>query len=117
MPFTLTTVAWIISTGWVDTPKHIAELSEGHSITRARKPDPETGKLVSNHENGLANTHILWHGDQLLALDEGSHPFELEPMTLASKGVYRKRQRLIRCDDCTSENRSDDGVSCTVLVI
>jgi carotenoid cleavage dioxygenase len=79
---------------WVDTPKHIAELAEGHSITRARKPDPETGKLVSNHENGLANTHILWHGDQLLALDEGSHPFELEPMTLASKGYIENGRDL-----------------------
>jgi carotenoid cleavage dioxygenase-like enzyme len=71
---------------WVETPKHLAELAEGKSIPRVRKPDPVSGKLLSDNENGLANTHIIWHADKLLALDEGSHPFELEPMTLESKG-------------------------------
>jgi carotenoid cleavage dioxygenase len=79
---------------WIQTPKHIAELAEGRSITRARKPDAETGKLVADNENGLANTHILWHGDQLLALDEGSKPFELTPMTLASKGYTETGRQL-----------------------
>ncbi len=79
---------------WIQTPKHLAELAEGRSITRARKPDAETGKLVADNENGLANTHILWHGDQLLALDEGSKPFELTPMTLASKGYTETGRQL-----------------------
>jgi carotenoid cleavage dioxygenase-like enzyme len=41
--------------------------------------DPETGQLQSERRNGLANTHIIWHADQLLALEEGSHPFTLSP--------------------------------------
>ena len=79
---------------WIQTPKHLAELAEGRSVTRARQPDPETGKLVADNENGLANTHILWHGDQLLALDEGSKPFELTPMTLESKGYTETGRQL-----------------------
>lgn len=79
---------------WIQTPKHISELLEGHSVSRVRKLDGETRKLASDNENGLANTHIVWHGDQLLALDEGSKPFELEPMSLESKGYTESGRRL-----------------------
>lgn len=79
---------------WIRTPKHVAELAEGRSMPRVRKPDANTGKVAADHQNGLANTHIIWHGDQLLALDEGSHPFELAPMTLESRGYSEQGRQL-----------------------
>ena len=71
---------------WIKTPKHLSELAEGRSLPRVRRPDPDTGRVAADHQNGLANTHIIWHGEQLLALDEGSYPFELDSVTLDSKG-------------------------------
>ncbi len=71
---------------WVETPKQRAEMAVGHSVARTRKTDPETGNVLPDRQNGLANTHIIWHGEQLLALDEGSHPFQVEPHSLSSIG-------------------------------
>ena len=71
---------------WIATPKHTAELAAGRHLVREHQPDPTTGRVAAEHHNGLANTHVIWHGDQLLALDEGSHPFEVDPLTLASQG-------------------------------
>ena len=72
---------------WIATPKHTAELAAGRHLVREHQPDPTTGRVAAEHHNGLANTHVIWHGDQLLALDEGSHPFEVDPLTLASQGL------------------------------
>ena len=71
---------------WVRTPKFEAELAAGTSLPMSIAVDPETGQLQSDRRNGLANTHIIWHADQLLALEEGSHPFTLSPKTLDSEG-------------------------------
>ncbi len=37
--------------------------------------DPETFKF--NHEVSVANTHVIGHGGRILALEEGSFPYEL----------------------------------------
>ncbi|MGI9322201.1 MAG: carotenoid oxygenase family protein, partial [Pseudomonadales bacterium] len=37
---------------------------------------------------GLANTNIVWHAGKLLALEEAHPPFELDPLTLTSKGSH-----------------------------
>lgn len=79
---------------WIKTPKHLAEMAVGKSLPRARKPDPDSGALIPEREDGLANTHILWHADQLQALDEGSHPFALDPVTLDSRGYTSNGRAL-----------------------
>ena len=58
---------------WVRTPKFEAELAAVTSLPMSIVVDPDTGQLQSERRNGLANTHIIWHADQLLALEEGSH--------------------------------------------
>ena len=71
---------------WARTPKFEAEQTAGKPLPMSFITDPDTGAIQSDRRNGLANTHIVWHGDQLLALEEGSHPFSMAPDTLASAG-------------------------------
>ena len=74
MRFTLPT-GGELQNRWARTPKFEAEQAAGKPLPMSFVTDPETGAIQSDRRNGLANTHIIWHGDQLLALEEGSHPF------------------------------------------
>lgn len=71
---------------WARTPKFEAEWAAGDSLPMSFMTDPDTGAIQSDRRNGLANTHIIWHANQLLALEEGSHPFSLAPDSLDSQG-------------------------------
>ncbi len=63
---------------FVRTPKWLAENEAGRLLA----PKDYAGGAAS----GIANTHVVWHGDRLLALEEMHAPFELDPRTLASAG-------------------------------
>jgi all-trans-8'-apo-beta-carotenal 15,15'-oxygenase len=41
-----------------------------------------------------ANTNIIWHGNRLLTLWEAGIPFEIDPVTLETRGGYDFRSRL-----------------------
>ncbi len=71
---------------WVRTPKFLAEQTSGSALPMDITADSYTGQLQSNRRNGLANTNIIWHANQLLALEEGSHPFTLTPDKLETVG-------------------------------
>ena len=71
---------------WARTPKFEAEQAAGKPLSMSFVTNPDTGAIESDRRNGLANTHIVWHGDQLLALEEGSQPFSMASDTLASIG-------------------------------
>jgi len=43
--------------------------------------------VVEKHYN-TANTHVVWHGNRLMALMEGTIAVELEPDTLATIGNF-----------------------------
>ena len=45
--------------------------------------------------DGLANTNIVYHAGKLLALEEAHAPFELDPMTLESKGSHTFGDKLV----------------------
>ena len=47
--------------------------------------DPSVAGLETD---GVANTNIIWHGDKLLGLEEGHAPFELDPISLESRGTH-----------------------------
>lgn len=70
---------------WVRTDKWIAERAAGRQLVAvfggASCPD------VQVPDTGIANTNIIWHGGRLLALEEAHLPFELDPATLATRGV------------------------------
>ncbi len=73
---------------WVRTTKWEMEREAGEALFSPMNPldsDPRTHGVETN---GLANTNIVFHGDKLLALEEGHAPFELDPVTLESIGPH-----------------------------
>src|ERR1700685_2017484 len=69
---------------YVRTPRWLTEHAAGRALFGGlgNPSDPSVEKVLS----GGANTHVVYHGGKLVALQEVSDPFELEPSSLASKG-------------------------------
>lgn len=71
---------------WVRTPKWEMEHANGEGmsggITSRHLSDPKILELNST----IANTHVVWHANRLLALEEAHAPFEVDPVTLAPRG-------------------------------
>jgi len=73
---------------WVETPKLKVENAHGRALFSGFSVAPGCEELARGVPLNVANTHIVWHGDKLLALDEFSRPTALEPMTLATQGYH-----------------------------
>ena len=71
---------------WVRTVKWNKEREAGRSLFGAMNPFDNDESVQGIETDGLANTNIIWHGNKLLALEEGHAPFELDPYTLESMG-------------------------------
>jgi carotenoid cleavage dioxygenase-like enzyme len=78
---------------YVRTPKRGLENAAGKALFGGFDPraaDPS----VAGEDGGVANTNIVWHAGQLLALEEAHAPTRLDPETLATIGYadgYRGR--------------------------
>ncbi len=70
---------------WVRTDKWQAEHAANRSL--AGGFGGASGQDVPFAATGVANTNIVWHAGRLLALEEAHLPFELDPATLATRGV------------------------------
>ncbi len=71
---------------WPRTVKWQHEREAGEALFSPFNPmdvDPRVAGVVTD---GVANTNIVWHAGKLLALEEGHAPFELDPVTLESRG-------------------------------
>ncbi|MGJ7507507.1 carotenoid oxygenase family protein [Variovorax sp. GT1P44] len=72
---------------WVRTAHWKAERQAGRRLFdgfgRAREGDSAAAEVA---DEGVANTHIVWHAGRLLALEEAHLPIEIEPGTLATRG-------------------------------
>ena len=79
---------------WVRTVKWTLERREGRSLFNPFNPMDTDPVAQGVETDGLANTNVVWHGGRLLALEEGHAPFELDPETLDSKGVWKFGERL-----------------------
>lgn len=81
---------------WVRTDRFNAERSAGErlfsGLMSGQSPDPRTEGVSPN----TANTNIVWHGGRLLALWEGGPPYQLDPDTLDTVGVYDFDGGLVR---------------------
>lgn len=75
---------------YVRTPKWELEHEHGRSLFGTFGNPMTTDPLAHGNEGGVANTNIVWHAGKLLALEEGHHPFAMDPRTLASKGYDRE---------------------------
>jgi carotenoid cleavage dioxygenase-like enzyme len=70
---------------YVRTPKWALENAAGRALFGGLDPraaDPS----VAGEDGGVANTNIVWHAGRLMALEEAHMPFELDPVTLESRG-------------------------------
>lgn len=79
---------------YVRTPKWQAENAAGRKLFGLFGNPMTTDPSVMATDSGVANTNILWHAGRLMALEEGHQPFELDPVTLESRGYladYRGR--------------------------
>jgi carotenoid cleavage dioxygenase len=69
---------------YVRTPRWLTENAAGRPLFGGLgvPSDPSVEKILA----GGANTHIVYHAGRLMALQEGSNPFEMDPSDLNSKG-------------------------------
>jgi carotenoid cleavage dioxygenase len=73
---------------YVHTNKYVLEHKAGRSLFGTFGNPMTTDPDYVGQDSGVGNTNIVWHGGRLLALEEGHNPFEMDPLTLESRG-YR----------------------------
>lgn len=71
---------------WVMTDKLKRERAAGRALFGTFGNPATSDPSVHGLPYNVANTHVLWHGGRLLALEEFNLPFELDPHTLAARG-------------------------------
>jgi carotenoid cleavage dioxygenase-like enzyme len=79
-------VAW--KNRWVRTEKYELERAAGRSLFGVLGNPMNADPSVADKHYNTANTHIVWHGNRLLALMEGTIAVELDPITLATIGNF-----------------------------
>lgn len=70
---------------WVRTPRWLAENKAGRPLFGF--PGGPSNPSVADIPRGTANTHVIHHAGRLMALQEQSEPFELDPKGLEN-GQY-----------------------------
>jgi carotenoid cleavage dioxygenase len=80
---------------WARTKKWLMEHEAGRSLFSPLNPMDQDPSVAGIETDGIANTNVVWHGDKLLALEEGHAPFELDPKTLASRGAWKFDDKLV----------------------
>lgn len=83
--FTLSNGRASYHNAWVRTAKWEAERRAGRPLVSGYTSRP--GADGGFADQGVANTNVVWHAGRLLALEEGHLPIELDPATLATRGV------------------------------
>ncbi len=73
---------------YVHTNKYVLEKAAGRALFGSFGNPMTSDPSVVGKDGGIGNTNIVWHGGRLLALEEGHNPFEMDPVTLESRG-YR----------------------------
>ncbi|MFJ4290735.1 carotenoid oxygenase family protein [Cupriavidus sp. NPDC089707] len=71
---------------WVRTNKFERERAAGRALFGSWGNPATTDASVQGQEDGVANTHIVWHANRLLALEEADLPVEMDPHSLATRG-------------------------------
>ncbi len=73
---------------WVRTEKYELEREAGESLFGVLGNPMNAAPSVADKHYNTANTHIVWHGNKLLALMEGTIAVELNPDSLATLGNF-----------------------------
>ncbi|MBO6555592.1 MAG: carotenoid oxygenase family protein [Pseudomonadales bacterium] len=80
---------------YVQTIKWEKEREAGRALFSAFNPMDSDESVAGMQTDGLANTNVIYHGGKLLALEEAHAPFEIDPMTLESKGSHDFGGKLV----------------------
>jgi carotenoid cleavage dioxygenase-like enzyme len=82
---------------WVRTQQWTLEHAAGRALfATSGIPSDADASVAGMTTDGVANTNLVWHGDKLLALEEGHRPIELDPVSLETVGGWSFKQKLPR---------------------
>ena len=82
---------------WVRTQQWTLEHAAGRALFgTSGMPSESDSSVAGIRTDGVANTNLVWHGNRLLALEEGHGPFELDPVSLETIGRWSFREKLPR---------------------
>jgi carotenoid cleavage dioxygenase-like enzyme len=73
---------------WVRTERFEREREAGESLFGGLSDMTSGDPRVEGVSGNAANTNIIWHGGRLLALWEAGPPTELDPTSLATRGLF-----------------------------
>jgi len=79
---------------YVRTPKWTLENAAGRALWGTFGNPMTSDPSVAGKDGGVGNTNIVWHAGRLMALEEAHPPFEMDPVSLESRGYldqYRGR--------------------------
>jgi carotenoid cleavage dioxygenase len=77
-----------LRTRFVRTERFKRERAARRSLFGAYRNPFTDDPSVAGIDDGNANTALVWHAGKLLALKEAARPYELDPRTLETKGIY-----------------------------
>src|SRR6056297_341033 len=73
---------------WVRTEKYALERAAGKSLFGVLGNPLKADPCVADKHYNTANTHVVWHGNRLLALMEGTLAVQVDPGSLATIGNF-----------------------------
>lgn len=81
---------------WVRTEKFLAERMARKSLFGGMRDSMACDESVKDCSRNTANTNVIWHHNKLLALNEGSHPVNIDINDLTRCETYTFNQSLNR---------------------
>ena len=75
-----------LKTRYVRTKKFELERKARRALFGAYRNSFTDSPEVAGEDNNTANTSVMWHQGKLFALKESGRPYELDPLTLETKG-------------------------------
>jgi carotenoid cleavage dioxygenase len=74
---------------WVRTRQWTLERAAGRALfATSGDPRDADSEVADARTDGVANTHIVWHGGALLALEEGHAPIAIDPISIDTLGAW-----------------------------
>ena len=81
---------------WIRTEKFLAERKARKSLFGGMRDFGVQDESVKNCSRSTSNTNVIWHHNHLLALNEGSLPFDIDRNDIAKGDIYTFNQLLDR---------------------
>ena len=73
---------------WVRTERFLKEQEYGEAIFGGIGPDGSPDPRTEGVSGNASNTHVIWHANKLLSLWEAGPPYEIDPVSLETRGIH-----------------------------